>query len=252
MDSGHFAEAERLILPSVASLTRIFGPDHVEVTRAQSDVATLRRKQGRFDEARTTVEHVMETKIRIKGPTHPEIAFPLVEIGMQDVAKGEPAQALAPYQRALEIRAKALGADHILTQEATIRLAGALAVLGRCAEARPLLATARAALEKLDGGAHPFFAEALTVSGTCDLSSGRAQQAVASLSRALEIDTKVKAPALDRGSARWPLARALWSLGQHDAAVAAATTAERELTGDADGARDRAAAHAWLATHRHD
>lgn len=252
MDAGNLAAADKLLQPSLASLTRAFGPDHVEVTRVLADIATLRRKQGRFDEARTTVEHVLEIKIRIKGATHPEIAYALVEVGMQNVARGDPAQALSPYRRALEIRTKALGAEHILTQEPTIRLAGALAVLGRCAEARPLLATASAALEKLDGGTHPFLAEALTVSGTCDLASGRAAQAAASLSRALEIETKAKSPALDRGSTRWPLARALWSLGQHGAAVAAATTAEGELAGDADGARDRAAAHAWLAAHRHD
>jgi tetratricopeptide (TPR) repeat protein/predicted Ser/Thr protein kinase len=250
MDSGHLSEADKLLQPSIASLTRAFGPDHVEVTRALSDLATLRRKQGRFDEARTTVERVLEIKIKIKDATHPELAYPLIEIGMQNMARGAPAEALSPYRRALEIRSKALGADHILTQEATIRLAGALAALGRCADARPLLATASAVLEKLDGGTHPFLSEALTVRGTCELASGRAEQAMASLSRALENETKAKGPALDRGTTRWPLARALWSLGQRGAAVAAATTAEGELAGDADGARDRAAVHAWLAAHR--
>jgi len=252
MDSLHFAEAERLLLPAVASLTRIFGADHVEVTRALADVATLRRRQGRYDEARKTIERVLEIKTRIKGTTHPEVAYSLIEIGMQDVARGEPAQALTPYRRALEIRTKALGAEHVLTQEANIRLAGALAALGRCAEARPLLATARAALEKLEGGEHPFVAEALTVGAICELAAGRPQAAATSLTRALEIETKAKAPAPDRGSTRWPLARALWAMGQHDAAVTAATTAKQELAGDADGARDLAAVQAWLAAHPRD
>ncbi|MGH9885997.1 MAG: tetratricopeptide repeat protein, partial [bacterium] len=222
------------------------------VTRALSDLATLRRKQGRYDEARTTVERVLEIKTRIMGATHPELAYPLVEIGMEDMAKGEPAQALSPYRRALEIRTRALGAEHMLVQEANIRLAGALAALGRCAEARPLLATARAALEKIDGGEHPFVAAALTVGGICDLASGKPEAATASLTRALEIEIKAKAPPPDRGSTRWPLARALWAMGQHGAAVTAATTARQELAGDADGARDLAAVQAWLAAHPRD
>ena len=52
---------------------------------------------------------------------------------------------------------------------------------------------------------------------------------------------------MERGAPRWLLARALWSLGQRDAAVAAARQAEQELAADADGARDRAAARTWLA-----
>ncbi|HEY6174066.1 MAG TPA: tetratricopeptide repeat protein, partial [Kofleriaceae bacterium] len=250
--AGHLAEADKLVEPTLASLTKSFGPEHVEVTRALGDIAMLRRKQGRFDDARTAAERVLEIKTKVQGPTHPEIADPLIELGMESVTRGDPAQALPLFRRALDIRSKALGAAHVLTQEATNRLAGALAALGRCAEAQPLLATARTALDKLGDDGLPFLAEALTISGTCDVVAGRAEQAAATLARALELQIKVKAPAVDRGSTRWPLARALWARGQHQAAVAAATTAEQELTGDADGARDRSAAHAWLAAHRAD
>lgn len=247
---GHLAAADKLLEPSLASLTRSFGAEHVEVTRAMGDLAMLRRKQGRVDEARTAVDRVLEILTKIQGPMHPDLSYPLIELGMQNMAKGDPVHALPPYRRAVELRSKALGPEHILTQEATVRLAGALADLNRCAEAQPLLATARAALEKIGSDALPFLAEALTVSGSCDLAAGRTKQAAAILSRALEIQTQIKAPAVDHGSTRWPLARALWAVGQHREAVAAATTAEQELAGDADGARDRAAAHAWLAAHR--
>lgn len=250
--AGHLAEADKLLELSLASLTRSFGAEHVETNRALSDIATLRRKQGRFDEARAAAERVLEIRTKVQGPTHADVAYPLIELGMEYVTRGDPAQALPPLRRALEIRSKALGADHILIHEVTNRLAGALAALGRCGEARPLLATARAKLEKLGDDALPFLAEALTISGTCDLASGQAEQAAAVLARALELQIKVKAPAVDRGSTRWPLARALWAQGQHQAAVAAATTAEQELAGDADGARDRIAAQAWLAAHRND
>ena len=51
----------------------------------------------------------------------------------------------------------------------------------------------------------------------------------------------------DRGSYRWHLARALWSLGRRDAAIAAARQAAQELAADPDRADERDEAQAWLA-----
>jgi len=54
----------------------------------------------------------------------------------------------------------------------------------------------------------------------------------------------------DRGSYRWLLARALWAVGRHDAALAAARKAEPELASDPDGAKELTALRAWLAKRR--
>jgi hypothetical protein len=124
-----------------------------------------------------------------------------------------------------------------------------LAQLRRCGEARPLLPIATAALTKAVGTQHPNFAAAIAVTAVCDLASGSAARAVAGLQRAIAIDEKAKEAPSSLGALRWQLARALWAAGQRHEAVVTARVAERELATDADGAVDRAAAHAWLAAH---
>src|SRR5262249_41648361 len=121
--------------------------------------------------------------------------------------------------------------------------------LGKCGEARPILAGVTPELEKSVGATHPFVADALRLTARCELEEGHAAQALEHLERTFAIYEKVKVDPTERGTARWDMARALWAVGRHPDAVAAARKAEQELAGDADGTRERAAAHAWLASH---
>jgi serine/threonine-protein kinase len=248
---GHLAEAEKLVEQARGTLSRTVGVDQVEIAKVLEVSAMLRRKQGRFDEARAAAERSLQIRTRVQGPMHPDTAYPLEELGFEGTAQGEPARGLIAHQQALAIRKKALGADHGLTLASTTRVATALALLGRCPEALPLIATAVDGLEKLGDAASAYLAETLTVRGDCELAQGRAQQAAMTLVRALELEEKIGVSPFDRGVTRWPLARALWARREPRAALAAAKTAEIELGNDADGARDRVAVHAWLAAHQH-
>jgi tetratricopeptide (TPR) repeat protein len=103
-----------------------------------------------------------------------------------------------------------------------------------------------AGLEKAAGRDHVFVGESLEELARCDLAEGRAAQAAARLERAIGIEEKAGEGTMDRGRYRYLLARALWSLGRRDDAVAAAKQAVAELGDDFDGAADLAAAQAWL------
>jgi hypothetical protein len=110
-----------------------------------------------------------------------------------------------------------------------------------------LLAVASAGLAKALGTQHPSFGLLLATTAACELTSGSTGQAIAHLESAIAINDKVK---VSSGSYRWWLARALWAAGRRDEARTAARTAAQELGNDADGAVERAAVHAWLASHR--
>jgi len=174
------------------------------------------------------------------------VAYPLDQLGLLREQAGDLSNALGQYTRALAIRTQALGPDHPITLTATAQRARALILLGRCAEARPLVATAIAGLTKA-GGDLPELADALALGARCDLADQRAAQALVALDRSLSIKERVQAPPVERGEVRWRRALALWSLGKRDAAVAAARVAETELADDADGVADLAAARRWLA-----
>ena len=125
-------------------------------------------------------------------------------------------------------------------------VAGALAQLGRCPEARPLLATAVAGLERALGPRNLKVADPLVTGARCDLAEGHAVAAVARLERAVAIAEGAKVAPADIGGARWLLARALWAAGRRGDAMAAARRAESELAHDPESRREHAAARAWL------
>jgi tetratricopeptide (TPR) repeat protein len=213
------------------------------------NLGAVRRKRGRHDDSLALVSRAKAIYVKSYGAEAAEVAYAEDYLGLLREVQGDLVAALASYRRALALRTKALGATHPSTSNSMVVVAGTLAQLNRCAEARPLLATGMAGLESALGGDAPEIASALAALGRCDLAGGQAAPAVAQLERAIAILERAKAFPIDRGGARWLLAQALWSVGQRAAAVAAARTAEEELSGDGDGARDRAAAHAWLAAH---
>ena len=246
---GHLDPAEALLVRALAIREHALGPEHPHVATSLSDLAEVRRKQGRYQESLDLLERALPIYQKAYGPQHVKVAFLLVAAGYVFEAKGDAAGALGYYQRALAIRKQALGGAHAVTLDSTNQVARTLAALNRCDEAGPLIAGALAGLEKAVGPDHPQMADALLAAARCDLAAGQAARAVTALERVMVIGEKSEIPPVDRGIARWLLARALWAAGRRDEAVAAARLAEQELAGDADGARDRAAARAWLAKH---
>jgi tetratricopeptide (TPR) repeat protein len=175
------------------------------------------------------------------------VAHPLDNLGDVLRAKGDVAGALVYYRHAVEIREQTLGPEHPQTLPSVLSVAAALAELRRCDEARPLLARVTVGLERTLGAESVLQAKALASQAECDLAGGQIAEGLARLERAVAMYEKSGAERTDRGAVRWRLARALWSRGRREEAVAAAQKAAQELGGDADGAHDLAAVRAWLA-----
>jgi tetratricopeptide (TPR) repeat protein len=243
-------QAQLVLERALAIRERALGPDNPYVGSSLSSLADVRRKQGRFPEALALFARAQAIATKAYGAAHFKVAPSLDGIGEVLAAEGDAAGALVSYQRSFDVRRQTLGADHPLTLYSMGRVARALALLGRCGEARPLIAVAIAGLEKSEGVAHPDVGEALVVAAECDLAAGQPAAALERLERAIAIAEKAKATPVVRGAARWPLVRALWSLGRRDAARAEARRADEELGADADGAQARVAVRAWLTARR--
>jgi tetratricopeptide (TPR) repeat protein len=249
-ERGNLDEAGTLLERALAIRERGLGPVHARVGMTLVNLAAVRRKQGRADEALTLLERALGITTQVYGEKHANVAYPLANLGDLLRARGDIAGALVYFRRAVDIREQTLGPEHPQTLRSILVVAEALAELHRCDEARPLLARAASGLERSPGAEPSYQGKALTAEAECDLAAGQVAQAAARLERAIVIFEKSGAEAAYRGSARWLLARALWSLGRRDEAIAAAEKAERELGGDADGARDVAAVRDWLGRRR--
>ena len=247
---GNVAEAERLLDRALAVRERLLGPEHGFVATTLGNLAAVRRRQGRYRDALDLLRRALAIKIKVYGPDHDSLAYTLEEVAAVHRAQGDPAGALDASRRVLAIRDKALGHDHPQTLSGMADVAGALASLHRCADARPLLATAITGLEAT--GKRPAdLAGALATRAACELSDGAAARAVADVERSLALDATARGSSTARGGYRWLLSRALWSIGRRDAALAAARQAEHELASDADGANDHRALQAWLTARAH-
>jgi tetratricopeptide (TPR) repeat protein len=228
----------------------MIGPESLDTATALNNLADVRRLEKRGDLALVMLERAQAIYTKIFGPADARIAYPLERIALVYEDRGENERALVFLRRAMEVRKQALGERHADVMSSMSYVAELLSRLRRCDEARPLLDIAIPGLEQTLGNGSALYAQALIVGARCDVVAGKAARAVERIDAALPIYAKAKVPAVESGKARWLETRALWTLGRHDAAVAAARQALIDLDGDADGAADRAVAQAWLAHPR--
>src|SRR5262249_51668925 len=142
----HTDEADALLTRALAIRERVFGPDDVNVAGTLVALADVRGHQHRFDEGIELDKRALAISLKTYGPEHRRVAIPLHKIGLLYDSKGDYTTALTYYQRALDLRKKLLGSEHEMTLFTMTLYGAALAKLHRCAEARPMLATAEAGL----------------------------------------------------------------------------------------------------------
>lgn len=112
------------------------------------NLAILRRRQGRVDEAAQLYHRALEIREREEGPNHPEVATTLNNLAGLEAARGNYDAAQPLLERALAIRETALGPEHPLTAQSLNNLALLYAARGNAAAAEPLYQRALAIFEK--------------------------------------------------------------------------------------------------------
>ncbi len=96
------------------------------------------------------------------GSEHPDAATAAIELAWLYMLEGRLDEALALFERALAIRERAFGPDHLLTAESLGVLGGALMETGHLARARPLLERVLRILERELGPDDPAVARTLS------------------------------------------------------------------------------------------
>jgi len=90
---------------------------------------------GEHAEARRSYEAALELRREALGADHPDVAWPLANLGLLDEDLGRFEEARKLHEQALALREAGLGADHPLVAQSLGDLARALAALGSSAEA---------------------------------------------------------------------------------------------------------------------
>lgn len=216
-DRNEYDEAERAHLEALSIQRAAYGERHREVAATLNNLAILDYRRSRYAEAAQRFRELIVLWRELLGPTHPDTLATMNNLGMTLRNAGELAQAEQVLASVVEGRTKALGQDHPEVANTLVNLASIVHRRSHFGRARDLAAQALPMLERAYAADHPLIGVGLVVLGRAQLGAGAAREALVSLDRAIEIDTKVYgATHLQTCEARVARGQALAALGRID------------------------------------
>jgi tetratricopeptide (TPR) repeat protein/predicted Ser/Thr protein kinase len=84
---------------------KAFGPDHPDVGRALNNLASVQYDEHQYDESLKHYAASLAVVEKALGPDNPSLGYPLTGLGLVHIADGRPAEAIAPLERSLKLRA---------------------------------------------------------------------------------------------------------------------------------------------------
>ena len=102
-DSGRYGEAERLLSAAVKTLENAIGPNQVNRTLIELDLATVYIAEGKYEEAEGLIKKALEVQEKYLGAIHPYIAQSLTLQASLLRRTGKDSEASAAEARAAQI-----------------------------------------------------------------------------------------------------------------------------------------------------
>ena len=248
------ADGERWAALATAILDRL-GPGH-DLSRAwllqnQSGTALL---VGNLDEALSHARQALALKERVLPPGSPNLADSLSSLAEALYRRGDLAEALATNARAHAVYASAYGEGSPWMGKVLSNRGEYLVAAGKLAEGSAAFENALLHWEPRLGPDHPFLGYPLTGLGVARWRSGRPDQALPLLDRALRIREAHERDAGAIAETRLALGRVLWDLdvdAGRDRARARQLVEQARDAYNGPRAKTRLAVEAreWLAEH---
>jgi CHAT domain-containing protein/Tfp pilus assembly protein PilF len=183
----NFLSAQKLRRQVLASLTKLRGKDHWQVTNARlalehaellgrldpkerallQEAATLNTQieqlgsAGRSREALPLARQAVAIHRRLLGEHHPDYALSLFNLAAQHLALGQWKEAETLYRQTLDIRKEVLGERHPDYANSLNNLAGLYQAEGEYGKAEPLYRQAREIYKQVLGEHHLLYAHSL-------------------------------------------------------------------------------------------
>jgi eukaryotic-like serine/threonine-protein kinase len=190
-DRNEYDDAERVHLEALRIQRAAYGERHREVAATLNNLAILEYRRSRYVEAAQRFRELTVVWSDLLGPTHPDTLTSMNNLGMTLRNAGELEEAETVLAGVVEGRTKALGRDHPEVANTIVNLASIVHRRSNFPRARDLAAQALPMLERAHPADHPLIGVGLVVLGRAQLGAGDARAALASLDRAIAIDTKV-------------------------------------------------------------
>jgi tetratricopeptide (TPR) repeat protein len=186
-DQGRYAEAEPLLLRSLAISEEQLGANHPDTATGMNNLATLYRAMGRYAEAEPLLLRSLVISEEQLGINHPYTAINMNNLAELYRLMGKYSEAELLHIRSLSIREEQLGANDPSTAASLNNLASLYESMGRYSEAEALYLRSLAIREKQLGVNHPSTAAGLNNLASLYESMGRYSEAEPLYLRSLTI-----------------------------------------------------------------
>lgn len=247
---GRYAEAAASFEQALAIATRAYGPEHPEVAFPLNNLALAYERQAKFDESAEALTRVLAILEGSFGPEHPNVGLTKMNLGGILLLADQIDEATPHLEAAVTLLEAALGEDHQVVARALTMRGDGERLRGELEIARASYARSLAIREAELGADHVDNSLSLLGLGRTELLLGNPDEAARHLQRAVELLDDEHSDPIDRGLARFELAKALSRAGD-DARVGALLDAAR-ADFEAGGVRaeaDLATLEAWAETH---
>lgn len=249
---GRYDEAVEAYERSSELYRAMVGPEHPLVADVIFNESSLAWSRGDLERALEYGLKALAIRERSLAADHPSLALsynsvaqPLQNLGRYDEARA--------YQlKAMAIHEKTLGPDHVYVAASLNNLAFNEREQGHFKAAAEHYRRALGIFEASLGAEHPYVAFALTGLGITRLRMGEPYEAVAPLTRALEIRRGAATAPKDLASTAFYLAQALWPSGRDRPRARRLAEEALALFDEAGEGFDdeRGAVASWLAENR--
>ena len=249
MGMGEFDEAIAALGEVLVIVVESRGPDHPDVSRIETNLANARFLMGDKEGALAGHQRALAGFKKSLGPRAALVGRALNNSGVVLQELGRFDEAETSYQGGLEITEEHLGADHPEVASAHTNLGSLALQVERWADAAAGFERGLAIYEGREGKEHAYNTSLVGL-GRAHLGMNETAKAVEALNKAKRLLRTTKTQVDLLGVATFALARAHWSLDDHEQAIVEAESAHAafEEAGEASAAQ-KAEVSAWLAEH---
>lgn len=136
---GRLREADEAQRQNLALALVLFGPESSNTAGVYNELAGINQDLGDYTRSAEYYHRALEVESKASGEDSMDFMLPLNNLATLEEMRGDPAAAIALFERSYAFRQRSLGAEHAGTLRAGANLGRAMMRTGRLAEAKPLL-----------------------------------------------------------------------------------------------------------------
>jgi non-specific serine/threonine protein kinase/serine/threonine-protein kinase len=176
-DLGLYREAEPHLMRAVELTRRELGEEDVRHLSSVNDLAMLRIREAKFEQADRLLTGSLDVARRVLGEEHRQTLALMTGLGQVHMMQGKHSEAEPLYVKALEARRRLLGDENVETLETMGALASLYWRQGKYAQAEPVRAEVVRLQRRILGEEHPATLTSLNNLALLALYQGRYAEA---------------------------------------------------------------------------